>query len=72
MGYRIGIDVGGTFTDFVAANTDQQVYSGKTRRLPLMKQPASLADWSRLRPILASPFRRSWPRLIPLFLARPL
>ena len=30
MGYRIGIDVGGTFTDFVAVNTDQQMYSGKT------------------------------------------
>ena len=30
MGYRIGIDVGGTFTDFVAVNTDQQMCSGKT------------------------------------------
>lgn len=30
MSYRIGIDVGGTFTDFVAVNTDQQMYSGKT------------------------------------------
>ncbi len=30
MGYRIGIDVGGTFTDFVVVNTDQQMYSGKT------------------------------------------
>lgn len=31
MGYRIGIDVGGTFADFVAVNTDQQMCGAQPR-----------------------------------------
>src|SRR5262249_11533985 len=34
MGYRIGIDVGGTFTDCVAVNGAHRMFSGKTRTTP--------------------------------------
>ena len=45
MGYRIGIDVGGTFTDFVAVNTDQQMYSGKTPTIAT-DEAASVFGWA--------------------------
>ena len=38
MGYRIGIDVGGTFTDFIRVAPDGEVF--------LLKVPTSLPDQS--------------------------
>ena len=34
MSFRVGIDVGGTFTDFVAVNAARQMYSGKVYTVP--------------------------------------
>ena len=56
MGYRIGIDVGGTFTDFVLARPDGSISFTKTASTPsdqsdgVMRGIADLAEAEGLDP----------------------
>ena len=48
MGYKIGVDVGGTFTDLAVADEDARLFSGGCVRL---EDAPRLAQWIYGRPL---------------------
>ena len=54
MGYRIGVDVGGTFTDLVALDEDGQLVLEKTPTTPGDQSDGVMAGLEQLAPQSAS------------------
>lgn len=57
MGYRIGIDVGGTFTDFVCVNEKQELCRGKTHTVPADETAAIFRGLQQIAEYYGVPLR---------------